>query len=75
MFKRGLPSGERGFSRIGILTVATVILVLVAVVVSLFVAGSSHKSLKFDTAYQAVLLSMETFISVGLKIMGADFQC
>jgi hypothetical protein len=57
MFKRGLPSGERGFSRIGILTVATVILVLVAVVVSLFVAGSSHKSLKFDTAYQAVLLS------------------
>jgi small nuclear ribonucleoprotein (snRNP)-like protein len=57
MFKRGAPTGERGFSRVGVLAVAAGILVLVAVVVSLFIIGSSHKSLNFDTSYQAVLLS------------------
>ncbi len=36
---------------------AAVILVLVAVVVSLFTIGSSHKTLKFDTSFQAVLLT------------------
>jgi hypothetical protein len=57
MFKRDAPTGERGFSRVGVLAVAAGILVLVAVAVSLFIIGSSHKSLNFDTSYQAVLLS------------------
>jgi hypothetical protein len=57
MLKRSVPNSERGFSRTGVLAVVAVILVL-AVVVSFFVAeGSLHRSLKFDTTYQAVLLS------------------
>ena len=57
MFKRRAPNGERGFSSTGVLAMAAVILLLVAVVISLLIRGSSHKSLKFDTSYQAVLLS------------------
>ncbi len=57
MFKRDAPNGERGFSRTGVLAMAAVILVLVAVGDSLYIIGSSRKSLKFDTSFQAVLLS------------------
>jgi small nuclear ribonucleoprotein (snRNP)-like protein len=57
MPKRSARNGERGFGRTAVLAMAAVILVLVVAVVALLVRGSSHKSLKFDTSYQAVLLS------------------
>jgi hypothetical protein len=73
MFNRSAPNGERGFSRTGVLAVAGVILVSVAVVVVLFVAGCSHKSLKFDTTYQAVLLSNGNVYFGRLQDYGSKF--
>lgn len=57
MSKRAARSTQGGFSSTGALALVAVIMLLVAVVISLFIRVSSHKPLKFDTSYQAVLLS------------------
>ena len=72
MFKRGVPDGERGFSSTGFLAFA-VIALLVAVIVSLFITESPHKPLKFDTSYQAVLLSNGSVYFGKLQDYGGRF--
>jgi hypothetical protein len=58
MIERGGYIKQRGFSRMGLTAATAVILLFVVLVVSFFVEqSSSHKTLKFDTPYQAVLLS------------------
>jgi hypothetical protein len=72
MFKRGAPNSERGFSSTGFLAFA-VIALLVAVIVSLFIIESPHKPLKFDTSYQAVLLSNGSVYFGKLQDYGGRF--
>lgn len=57
MSMNSLRKSERGIGRPGVLLVAALVLLLVSSMIVLFVEGSSPKSLKFDTPYQAVLLS------------------
>jgi hypothetical protein len=73
MVKRGAPNSERGFGRSGLLALVAVILLMVAVVVELFFINSSRKPLKFDTSYQAVLLSNGSVYFGKLQDYGGRF--
>lgn len=73
MFKRSAANDERGFSQTGFLVLAAVLLVLTAVVIGFFVAGSSRKTLQFETAYQAVLLSNGNVYFGKLQDYGGKF--
>jgi hypothetical protein len=73
MSKRGATPSEGGFSSTGVLALVAVIVLLVAVVVSFFTIESSHKHLKFDTSYQAVLLSNGSVYFGKLQDYGGRF--
>ena len=57
MLKRSVPGNERGFTTAGVLAVAAAFLLGLAVGGIYLAQASFLKPLKFDTAYQAVLLS------------------
>ena len=73
MSKRAARSTQGGFSSTGTLALVAVIVLLVAVVISLFIRVSSHKPLKFDTSYQAVLLSNGSVYFGKLQDYGGRF--
>jgi hypothetical protein len=73
MLNRAASNTERGFSSTGVLAMAAVILLLVAVVVWHFITGSSNRPLKFDTSYQAVLLSNGSVYFGKLQDYGGRF--
>jgi len=72
MFKRSIADGERGFSNTGVLVVAAAILLVLGAGAAFFIA-SSHKPLKFDTTYQAVLLSNGNVYFGRLEHYGTKF--
>lgn len=72
MSNTSIRDGERGFSSTGVLVLAAVILLLLGAGATLFIA-SSRKPLKFDTTYQAVLLSNGNVYFGKLEDYGSKF--
>jgi hypothetical protein len=72
MSRRSIPDGERGFSRNGTLVLVAVISLLLGAGVAFFIA-SPQKPLKFDTTYQAVLLSNGSVYFGKLEDYGSKF--
>lgn len=73
MFQRAVLNSERGFSRSGILAMLAVMLLLLVVVVWHFFAGAPNSTLKFDTSFQAVLLSNGSVYFGKLQNYGGRF--
>jgi hypothetical protein len=73
MYKRSALKSERGFSSTGILGLAAVMLLLVVVVIWHFFSSTSNRYLKFDTSYQAVLLSNGSVYFGKLQDYGGRF--
>ena len=57
MFEKGGSYSERGFSTTGLMAAAAALVLAVLVVSFFLMKSSSHRTVKFDTSYQAVLLS------------------
>jgi len=72
MSTRSIRDGERGFSRNGTLVLVAVISLLLGTGVA-FLIGSPQKPLKFDTTYQAVLLSNGNVYFGKLEDYGSRF--
>jgi hypothetical protein len=73
MFNRAASNTERGVSSTGVLAMSAVILLLIAIVVWHFITGPSNGTLKFDTSYQAVLLSNGSVYFGKLQDYGGRF--
>jgi hypothetical protein len=73
MYKRSALKSQRGFSSTGVLGLAAVMALLVVVVIWHFIASSSNRYLKFDTSFQAVLLSNGSVYFGKLQDYGGRF--